>query len=148
MAAGGGAAPTEHSRYHEHHHRPSHVWSVRPLSSPYGPRVTEPVGVSGVVAALSVASDLTRGHPPGEAMRACLLATELARRSGLDASRQNDVYYGTLLRFAGCAATSHELAAVFGDDVAVRARGDLVDLSVPDEAMEFLAGLGVDAVRL
>ena len=30
-------------------------------------------------------SDLTRGHPPGEAMRACLLATELARRAGLDA---------------------------------------------------------------
>ena len=37
----------------------------------------EPVGIGGVVAALSVTSDLTRGHPPGEAMRACLLATEL-----------------------------------------------------------------------
>jgi HD-GYP domain-containing protein (c-di-GMP phosphodiesterase class II)/DNA-binding CsgD family transcriptional regulator len=93
-------------------------------------------------------SDLTRGHPPCEAMRACLLATALARRAGLDAGRQGDVYYGTLLRFAGCAATSHELAAVFGDDIAVRARGDLVDPSVPDEAMEFLAGLGVDAGRL
>jgi HD-GYP domain-containing protein (c-di-GMP phosphodiesterase class II) len=101
-----------------------------------------------VVAALSVAGDLTRGHPPGEAMRACLLATELARRAGLDAGRRNEVYYGTLLRFAGCAATSHELAAVFGDDVTVRARGDLIDPSVPDEAMEFLAGLGVDAARL
>ena len=44
----------------------------------------ERVGIGGVVAALSVASDLTRGHPPGEAMRACLLATELARRGGLD----------------------------------------------------------------
>jgi len=28
--------------------------------------------VAGVVAALSVVSDLARGHPPGEAMRACL----------------------------------------------------------------------------
>ena len=37
------------------------------------------VGVGGVVAALSVTSDLTRGHPPGEAMRACLVAAELAR---------------------------------------------------------------------
>jgi hypothetical protein len=46
------------------------------------------VGVGGVVAALSVTSDLTRGHPPGEAMRACLLATELARRAGLDLVRQ------------------------------------------------------------
>jgi len=105
--------------------------------------------VAGVVAALSVVSDLARGHPPGEAMRACLLATELSRRAGLDERGRGEVYYGTLLRFAGCAATSHELAAVFGgDDIVVRARGDLIDLAEPGEAAEFLAGLGVDAVRL
>ena len=46
--------------------------------------VGDTVGMAGVVAALSVVSDLTRGHPPGEAMRACLLAGELARRAGLD----------------------------------------------------------------
>ena len=34
-------------------------------------------GIAGVVAALSITGDLTRGHPQGEAMRACLLATEL-----------------------------------------------------------------------
>jgi HD-GYP domain-containing protein (c-di-GMP phosphodiesterase class II) len=102
-----------------------------------------------VVAALSVASDLTRGHPPGEAMRACLLAVELARRAGLDQASQGEVYYGTLMRFAGCAATSHEIAAAFGgDDIVVRARGDLVDLTVPAEAMRFLAELGVDSGRL
>ena len=78
-------------------------------------------------------------------MRACLLATELARRAGLDRASQGDVYYGTLLRFAGCAATSHEIAAAFGgDDIVVRARGDLIDPTVPAEAMRFLAGLGVD----
>jgi len=105
--------------------------------------------MAGVVAALSVVSDLTRGHPPGEAMRAALLATELARRAGLDPRGQGEVYYGTLLRFAGCAATSHEIAAAFGgDDIVVRARGDLIDPAEPAQAMEFLAGLGVDAVRL
>jgi hypothetical protein len=105
--------------------------------------------MAGVVAALSVVSDLTRGHPAGEAMRACLLATELARRAGLDERGQGEVYYGTLMRFAGCAATSHEIAAVFGgDDIVVRARGDLIDPAEPREAVEFLAGLGVDAVRL
>ena len=105
--------------------------------------------MAGVVAALSVASDLVRGHPPGEAVRACLLATELARRAGLDVRGQAEVYYGTLMRFAGCAATSHEIAAVFGgDDIVVRARGDLIDPAEPGEALEFLAGLGVDAARL
>jgi HD-GYP domain-containing protein (c-di-GMP phosphodiesterase class II) len=111
--------------------------------------VRDLVGVGGVVAALSVGSDLTRGHPPGEAMRACLLATELARRAGLDRASQGEVYYGTLLRFAGCAATSHEIAAAFGgDDIVVRARGDLIDPTVPAEAMQFLAGLGVTAEHL
>ena len=82
-------------------------------------------------------------------MRACLLATEFARRAGLDEVRQGEVYYGTLLRFVGCAATSHEIAAAFGgDDLVVRARGDLIDPTVPAEAMQFLAGLGVDAERL
>jgi HD-GYP domain-containing protein (c-di-GMP phosphodiesterase class II) len=105
--------------------------------------------MAGVVAALSVVSDLARGHPSGEAMRAGLLATELARRAGLDARDQSEICYGTLLRFAGCAATSHEVAAAFGgDDIVVRARGDLIDPAEPAEAMEFLAGLGVDAVRL
>ena len=109
----------------------------------------ELVGVGGVVASLSVTSDLTRGHPPGEAMRACLLATELARRAGLDPVRQSEVYYGTLLRFVGCAATSHEIAAALGgDDVAVRAAGDLIDATVPEQAQRFLAGLGVSAGQL
>ena len=80
-----------------------------------------PIGVAGVAAALSVTSDLTRGHPPGEAMRACLLGTELARRAGLDPGRRSDVYYTCLLRFAGCAATSHEIAvALGGDDIVER----------------------------
>ncbi len=104
--------------------------------------------MAGVVAALSVASDLTRGHPPGEAMRACLLATELARRASLSTPAQADVYYATLLRFAGCAATSHEIAGVFGgDDIVVRARGDLVDATQPEEAMRFLDSLGVSAAQ-
>jgi HD-GYP domain-containing protein (c-di-GMP phosphodiesterase class II)/DNA-binding CsgD family transcriptional regulator len=105
--------------------------------------VPEPVGIGGVVAALSATSDLTRGHPSGEAMRACLLATELSRRAGRDDAERRDVFYAALMRFAGCAATSHELAAALGgDDVAVRARGDLIDGARPAEAMRLLFRLG------
>jgi HD-GYP domain-containing protein (c-di-GMP phosphodiesterase class II)/DNA-binding CsgD family transcriptional regulator len=111
--------------------------------------MSDPVGIAGVIAALSVTSDLTRGHPPGEAMRACLLAVELGRRSGLDDRDLSDVYYGTLMRFAGCAATSHEIAAALGgDDVKVRARGDLADTARPTEALRLLAGLGDGLGRL
>ena len=63
--------------------------------------------------------------------------------------RQSEVYYGTLLRFVGCAATSHEIAAALGgDEVAVRAAGDLIDPTVPGQAQRFLAGLGVSAGQL
>jgi HD-GYP domain-containing protein (c-di-GMP phosphodiesterase class II)/DNA-binding CsgD family transcriptional regulator len=111
--------------------------------------VRRPIGIAGVVAALSVTSDLTRGHPPGEAMRACLLATELARRTGIPDHRTSDVYYAGLLRFAGCAATSHEIATAFGgDDIVVRAQGDLIDPSVPAELLPFLASLGLDVQRV
>src|SRR6186997_893031 len=82
-------------------------------------------------------------------MRACLLATELARRSGAGSVGQSEVYYATLMRFAGCAATSHEAAAAFGgDDVAVRAGGDLIDATRPLEALRFLAGLGSGVEKL
>lgn len=105
--------------------------------------MTHRIALAGVVAALSVASDLTRGHPVGEAMITTLVATELARRAGLQQGRQSEVYYATLLRFAGCAATSHEAAREFGgNDIVVRARGDLIDATRPSEAMRFLAGLG------
>jgi hypothetical protein len=68
---------------------------------------------------------------------------------GLDGAGQGEVYYATLMRFAGCAATSHEIAAAFGgDDIVVRARGDLIDPAEPAEALQFLASLGVDAGRL
>ena len=109
----------------------------------------ERLRLAGVLAALSVTSDLTRGHPPGEAMRACLVASELAHRAGLGSGRQGEVFYASLMRFAGCAATSHESAAAFGgDDIAVRARGDLTDPTRPLEALSFLAGLGTGAERL
>jgi hypothetical protein len=63
--------------------------------------------------------------------------------------RQSEIYYSTLMRFSGRAATSHEAAANFGgDDVAVRARGDLTDTANPVEALRFLAGLGRGAEKL
>jgi HD-GYP domain-containing protein (c-di-GMP phosphodiesterase class II)/DNA-binding CsgD family transcriptional regulator len=105
--------------------------------------------MAGVVAALSVTSDLTRGHPAGEAMRACLVATELGSRAALNPRAQGEVYYASLMRYAGCAATSHESAAAFGgDDIVVRARGDLIDATRPLEALRFLAGLGSGVAKL
>jgi hypothetical protein len=62
---------------------------------------------------------------------------------------QGEVFYASLMRFAGCAATSHEATAAFGgDDIAVRSRGDLIDAARPMEALRFLAGLGSGVEKL
>jgi HD-GYP domain-containing protein (c-di-GMP phosphodiesterase class II) len=72
-------------------------------------------------------------------MRAYLLAVHLGRRLGLHESDVFDAYYATLLRFVGCTATSTAYAAGFaGDDVDVRRAGDLMDPTVPGEALGFL----------
>ena len=94
--------------------------------------------LTGVLAALSLVSDIGRGRPADEAMRACLVATALARAMGLSTGETSAIYYTALLRSVGCTATSHEYAALYGDDVAVRGRGDLIDARAPRETFTFL----------
>jgi hypothetical protein len=69
------------------------------------------VRLAEVLAALSLVTDLARGHPSEGAMRACLLAVHIGRRLGLAESDLFATYYATLLRFAGCTATSTSYAA-------------------------------------
>ena len=57
------------------------------------------------------------GQPPGHGARTCLLATELGRRMGLAERALSDVYYVALLRFIGCTADAHEVAAFAGDEI-------------------------------
>ena len=104
-----------------------------------GTEAPQTVRAAEVLASLSLVTDLARGHPPEEAMRACLLATAVGRHLRLPDGQLADAYYASLLRFVGCTATSTLLATGFGgDDVEVRRLGDLTDFSVPREALGFL----------
>lgn len=96
-----------------------------------------------VLGALSLVTDLTRGHPDEEALRACLIATRLAASTGVEGAELSDVYYATLLRFLGCTATSHDYATFLGgDDIAVRRRADMTDFAHPRQTLAFLLSLG------
>lgn len=71
-----------------------------------------------VLVSISLATDLGTGQPLEHAWRTCLLAQELAQRSGVAADRLSDVYYLALLRFVGCTADSSPTARqVGGDDI-------------------------------
>lgn len=100
-------------------------------------RLAEPL------AALSVATDLVRGQPPGQALYKTIIATNLADYLGLGQADRATTYYSTLLRAAGCTATSHEFALYLGgNDVAVRFGGDAVDTDDLDQLTRLLTSLG------
>lgn len=110
---------------------------MQPPTDPSRLRLAEPL------AALSLLTDLARGQPSGQSLRACLLATRLAGLAGLSAGETADVYYATLLRFLGCTAPSPEYARTFGgDDVDFRGRGELIDEADPGELLPYLLSLG------
>ncbi len=73
-----------------------------------------------VVASLSLIIDLGLGQPLEHALRSSVIAVRLGEALGLSDRELSDTYYVTLLRFLGCTAAAHEMADVFGDEVAAR----------------------------
>jgi HD-GYP domain-containing protein (c-di-GMP phosphodiesterase class II) len=101
------------------------------------------VRLADLLAALSVATDLGTGHEPEKAIRACLVATELARGLGGTEPEVADVYHTTLLRHLGCSATAHEEAYLFGgDELVSRPVGERTDFGNPRELISMLAAVG------
>jgi HD-GYP domain-containing protein (c-di-GMP phosphodiesterase class II) len=72
------------------------------------------IALSGVIAALSYALDLTEGEPPGHAVRSCMIGMRLAAELELDEETGSDLFYALLLKDAGCSANSARMAALFG----------------------------------
>jgi len=113
--------------------------------------LSERVRLADLLTAVSVATDLGNGQEPEKAIRACLVATALARRMGTPEAEVSDVYYTALLRHLGCTATAHEEAWLVGDELAVRPAAERADFGRPREALALLRlagrGTGVDRVR-
>ncbi len=109
-----------------------------PPSESAAPRLAE------VVAAFSLASDLGLGQPMEHGLRSCLIAIRLADRLDLDEPERSTIYWVMLLAMTGCTADSHEMSAIFGDDIELR--HGLYDLGPSQLAVPryFLARAGSD----
>jgi len=84
--------------------------------------VADRLRLAELVAALSLATDLGMGQPLEQPLRTCLIALAIDDRLGLEAGKLSDVFYVALLRFLGCTADAHDMAAlVGGDEIAIRA---------------------------
>jgi HD-GYP domain-containing protein (c-di-GMP phosphodiesterase class II) len=86
---------------------------------------------SELLAALSVALDLTEGQRAGHALHTAYLALKLADRIGLPAEARRAVLYTALLKDAGCSSNAAAVTRIFGiEDQELKARQSVAGRSV------------------
>lgn len=88
-----------------------------------------------LVATLALAQDNAFGQPLESQLRSCLLAMWLCDEQGLDGELRDTAYWVALLRYVGCTGHAHEVALVFGDEIAIRGQTLLHDAADPAEVM-------------
>jgi putative nucleotidyltransferase with HDIG domain len=109
------------------------------------------VRLADLLAALSLTTDLAMGQLPEKAIRACVVATELARHLGLSEAEVADVYWATLLKHLGCTATAHEEVHLLGpDDLGMRPVAERTDVTSQKEmlGLMWITGQGAGLGRL
>ena len=94
-----------------------------------------PLRLSEFVATLALAQDNAFGQPLESQLRSCLLATSICEAAGFDEELRETAYWVALLRYVGCTGHAHEVATVFGDEIAIRAQTLVHDAANPTEVM-------------
>jgi HD-GYP domain-containing protein (c-di-GMP phosphodiesterase class II) len=79
----------------------------------------ERVRTAEVIAALSLATDLSIGVPLEHGLHSTLFAMRLGERLGVDPDTASQTYYACLLFYIGCTAGAELAAELFGDDDAL-----------------------------
>ncbi len=82
-----------------------------------------------------MAQDNAFGQPLESQLRSCLLAAWICEAAGFEKPMRDTVYWVALLRYVGCTGHAHEVATVFGDEIAIRAQTLIHDAANPAEVM-------------
>ncbi|MCA9125595.1 MAG: HD domain-containing protein [Planctomycetales bacterium] len=97
------------------------------------------VALADVVTALSYALDITEGQPAGHSTKSCLISMRIAREIGLPTSAQSALFYGTLLKDAGCSSNAAKVCSLFGaDDREIKQSFKIHDLTHPGRALSYM----------
>jgi HD-GYP domain-containing protein (c-di-GMP phosphodiesterase class II) len=99
------------------------------------PIFNPPLRLAEFVATLALAQDNAFGQPLESQLRSCLLATWICEAAGFEKEVRDTVYWVALLRYVGCTGHAHEVATVFGDEIAIRAQTLVHDAANPAEVM-------------
>src|SRR5262249_35312978 len=109
---------------------------------PHAPE-TPTIRLAELMAALSLATDLGMGQPLEFALCSCVVSVRLGAALGLAEDELREVYYQALLRYIGCNAETHMLAAIVGDEIGLRSDIAAIDTGQPTEIL----GLMVRFIR-
>jgi len=101
------------------------------LTSGGFPISADPLRLGELVATLALAQDNAFGQPFDSQLRSCLLAMSLCEEAGFDEELRRTVYWVALLRYVGCTGHAHEIASVFGDDIAILGQTLVMDAADP-----------------
>ena len=110
----------------------------RPLVASVSGRLIQSQNIrfSEIMAALSVALDITQGHPEGHCMRTALIGMRLAEELQLPAADRSALFYALLLKDLGCSSNAAKIAYLFGaDDHLVKRSARLIDWTKPGQMM-------------
>src|SRR6185436_2101731 len=109
--------------------------TVRQITSGEFPILASPLRLGEFVATLALAQDNAFGQPLESQLRSCLLATWMCEAAGFDREVRDAAYWVAMLRYVGCTGHAHEVATVFGDEIAIRAQTLVHDSANPQEVM-------------
>lgn len=99
--------------------------------------VADEIRFSEIIAALSVALDITQGHPQGHSMRTAIIGMRLAEELQLPTSDRSSLFYALLLKDLGCSSNAAKIAYLFGaDDRLVKRTARMIDWSKPGECFK------------
>ncbi len=96
---------------------------------------TPPLRLGEFVATLALAQDNAFGQPLESQLRSCLLATWMCDAGKFPQNVRETAYWVALLRYIGCTGHAHEVATVFGDEIAIRTATLTHDAANPAEVM-------------
>src|SRR5438270_7612890 len=86
--------------------------------------------------ALAYATDLATGHSRDFALRSCVLGVRFAEAAKLDQEMCRAIFHQALLRYIGCNADTHLLAAAWGDEITLRRELHHIDMGNRAEFVE------------
>src|SRR5262245_36600313 len=114
--------------------------SAKPVTDSAGGRrliVADEIRFSEIISALSVALDITQGHPQGHSMRTALIGMRLAEELRMPIADGSALFYALLLKDLGCSSNAAKMAYLFGaDDQLVKHTGRMIDWTKPTQCLK------------